>query len=531
MGRDPFMKRRFTVEELFAGQGVLLSLGFLILGFFFHAYITKTNAIAAAKQAKSILAEAQKEADVLRREAKVQAKDAILRARDNSSRELTAQRKDILDLEKRVVEREKNLTLKLEMLSTKEVQLTGRMTEIGELKEQIKEKRADLKQQIQEETRRVEDAGLLSKEEARKVIMKRMEEELQAEANGMVRHIQKAAKEDAKKKAREIVATAIQRYAAETVCDITTSQVSLASDDIKGRIIGKEGRNIKSFEAETGVNVLIDETPEVVVLSCYDPIRREVARVSLERLIEDGRIHPVRIEETVAKVKLEIDDTIRNAGEEALFGLGITGVAPELMHTLGKLKFRTSYKQNVLDHSIETAHIMAMMASEMGLDPQIAKRIGIFHDVGKAIDHEAEGGHAVIGANLMRKYGEDRIVYNAVGSHHEDIERESVYAVLCDAADALTAARPGARAETTDLYIQRLEKIEQISNQYAGVKSSYAVQAGREIRIMVEPEKFNDHGTSLLAKNIAKQIGKEVKIPGIVRVTVIRETRCVEYAK
>ncbi len=519
------------MEEFFAGQGVLLSLGFLVLGFFFNAYLTKTNAIAASKQAKAILAESKKEADVIRREAKVQAKDAVLRARENSERDFTAQRKDILDLEKRVMEREKNLTSKLEMLNTKDLQLTGRMTEISEHKETLIDQQRELDTQIQKELMRIEDAAALSKDEARKIIMKRMEEELQVEANGLVRHIQKEAKETAKNKAREIVATAIQRYAAETVCDITTSQVSLESDDIKGRIIGKEGRNIKSFEAETGVNVLIDETPEVVVLSCYDPIRREIARVSLLRLIEDGRIHPARIEETVAKVKQEIDDTIRSAGEEALFKLGITGVAPELVHTLGKLKFRTSYKQNVLDHSIETAYIMAMMATEMGLDAKIAKRIGIFHDLGKAVDHEVEGGHAVIGANLMRKYGEDRIVYNAVGSHHDDMERESVYAVLCDAADALTAARPGARMETTDLYIQRLEKIEQIANQYAGVKNSYAVQAGREVRIMVEPEKFNDHGTSLLAKNIAKQIGNEVKIPGVVRVTVIRETRCVEYAK
>ncbi len=519
------------MEELFAGQGVLLGLGFLVLGFFFHAYITKTNAIAASKQAKVILAEVQKEADVIRREAKVQAKDAILRARENSERDLTSQRKDILDLEKRIVEREKNLTSKLDMLSTKEMQLTGRMTEISEHKETLVEKQRELEKLIQEEILRIEDAAALSKEEARKVIMKRMEEELQIEANGLVRHMQKEAKETAKKQAREIVATAIQRYAADTVCDITTSQVSLETDDIKGRIIGKEGRNIKSFEAETGVNVLIDETPEVVVLSSYDPIRREIARVALERLIEDGRIHPARIEETVEKVKHEIDDTIRHAGEEALFGLGITGVAPELVHVLGKLKFRTSYNQNVLDHSVEAAHLMAMMAAEMGLDPKIAKRCGIFHDIGKALDHEMEGGHAEIGAKILRKHGEEAIIYEAVGSQHEGMDVQSIYGVLCDAADALTAARPGARMETTDIYIERLEKIEKIANQYAGVKSSYAVQAGREIRVMVEPDKFNDHGTSLLAKNIAKQIGKEVKIPGVVRVTVIRETRCVEYAK
>lgn len=519
------------METLYAGRDLLLSIGFLVLGFFFNAYLTKSNAIAASKQAKAILNEAKKESDVIRREAKVQAKDAVLRARENAEKDTTTQRKEILDLEKRVVEREKNLTSKLDMLNTKELQLSGRMAEIADEKTALLQKKQELQNLVAEEMRRVETAATLSKEEARKTIMKRMEEDLQAEANGLVRNIQKAAREDAKRKAREIIATAIQRFAAETVSDLTTSSVPLASDDIKGRIIGREGRNIKSFESETGVNVLIDETPEVVVLSCYDPIRREVARVALERLIEDGRIHPARIEETVAKVRQEIDETTRRAGEEALFKLGLTGVAPELVHVLGKLKFRTSYKQNVLDHSIETAHLMALMAGELGLDPKIAKRVGIFHDIGKALDHEVEGGHAVIGANLLRKHGEDRLVYNAVGSHHEDMERESIYAVLCDAADAITAARPGARSETTDLYLQRLEQIEKIAGQYAGVKSCYAVQAGREVRIMVEPEKFNDHGTSLLAKNIAKQLSNEVKIPGTVRVTVIRETRCVEYAK
>ncbi len=361
--------------------------------------------------------------------------------------------------------------------------------------------------------------------------MNRMEDELKAESGGLIRNIQKEAKLDAEKQAREILSIAIQRYAADTVCDLTTSSVSLESDEVKGRIIGREGRNIKSFEAVTGVNILIDETPEVVVLSCFDPIRREVARIALGQLIEDGRIHPARIEETVEKVREELDNNIRHAGEEALFGLGITGVAPELVQILGKLKFRTSYKQNVLDHSIEAAHLIAIMAAELGLDTKIAKRCGIFHDIGKALSHEVEGGHAEIGANLLRKYGEERIIYNAVGSQHEGVERESVYGLLCDAADAMTAARPGARMETTDLYIQRLKKIEEICNQYAGVKSSYAVQAGREVRIMVSPEKFNDHGSLLLARNIAKQIGKEVKIPGVVRVTVIRETRCVEYAK
>jgi len=519
------------MEEIFAGYNLVIGIGFVVLGFFFHAYITKTNAIAASKQSKAILDKAQKESDIIRREAKVQAKDAVLRARENSEKEISSQRKDILDLEKRVVDREKTLSSKLDMLSTKELQLTGRLTEVHDQKDVLKDKERALEKLTQEETRRVEETANLSKDEAQKIIMARMKDELQIESSGLIRHAQRDTKADAEKKAREIIAIAIQRYAANTVSDITTSNVPLESDDIKGRIIGKEGRNIKSFEAVTGVNVLIDETPELVVLSSFDPIRREVARVALIELIEDGRIHPIRIEETVEKVRADLDKTIRHAGEEALFGLGITGVAPELVHVLGKLKFRTSYRQNVLDHSIEAAHLIAIMAAELGLDIKIAKRCGIFHDIGKAVDHEVEGGHAGIGENLLRKHGEDPLVYKAIGAQHEDMDRSNVYAVLCDAADAMTAARPGARMEITDLYIERLEKIEKICNQYAGVKSSYAVQAGREVRIMVEPETFTDHASQLLARNIAKQIGKEVKVPGVVRVTVIRETRCIEYAK
>jgi ribonuclease Y len=521
----------FFVQEMFVGQGMILSLGFFLLGFFFHAYLTKTNALAAKKQSRAILSDAEKEADIIRREANIQAKDAVQRTREKAEKDLIHQRRDILDLERRIVEREKNLSGKLHMLGKKEEALDKDRAELKNLKQLLSKKEAQLQTLIDEEAEKIEQAAQLSREEARKTIMGRMEKELRAEAGGLVRHIQKQAKEEAQKKAREIISTAIQRYAAETVCDITTSTVSLSSDDVKGRIIGREGRNIKSFEQVTGVNLLIDETPEIVVLSCFDPIRREVARVALERLIEDGRIHPARIEETVEQVRKEIDDSIRKAGEEALYKLGITGVAPELMHTLGKLKFRTSFKQNVLEHSMETAYLLSKMAAEMGLDEQIARRVGIFHDLGKALDQKAEGSHAIAGAHLLRKHGEDPLVYNAVGAHHGEMERESVYAVLCEAADAITAARPGARMENTDLYLQRLEKIEKICNQHEGVKSSYAVQAGREVRIMVEPGKLNDQASHLLAKNIAQQIGKEVKVPGVVRVTVIRETRCVEYAK
>ncbi|MCF7848937.1 MAG: ribonuclease Y [Kiritimatiellales bacterium] len=519
------------MEEMFAGQGFMLGIGFVVLGFFFHAYITKTNAIAASKRGKVLLAEAEKEADVIRREAKVQAMDAALRAREKIEKENTGQRKDILDLEKRVVEREKDLSRKIDMLNSKEQKLEQHLSKVDVRETELKETQATLLNAISEENKKLESLAQFSQEEARETIMKRMGEEVRAEAGGLIRHIQRNAKEDAHRKAAEIITNAIQRYAADQVNDVTTSTVTLASDDMKGRIIGREGRNIKSFESETGVNVLIDETPEVVVLSSFDPIRREVARVALERLMEDGRIHPVRIEEVVTKVREEIDDSIRSAGEEALFALGVSGVAPELVHLLGRLKFRTSFKQNVLDHSVETAHLMSMMAAELGLDTSIAKRIGIFHDIGKAVDHEVEGRHAIIGGNLMRKHGEDRLIYNAVASHHEETERDSIYAVLCDAADAITAARPGARSETTDLYLKRLEKLEKIATNYTGVTNAYAVQAGRELRVMVEQKQLDDNDALILARNIARQIENEVKYPGQITVTVIRETRCVEYAK
>jgi len=519
------------VDEVFLGSTMLINLGFLVLGFLFHAYLTKTNALAASKQGKAIIQKAKDEAEIIRREAKVQSKDAILRAREKSGEELALQRKDILDLEKRVVQREKTLSSKLEMLNQKEELLSKQAIELEEYKEELAKERRHLRELIQEELAQIEKVANLSREDAQRRIMSRMEKELEAEKTGLLRHFKKDIKQESEKIARNIISIAVQRYAADTVSNISTSTVSLASDDIKGRIIGKDGRNIKSFEAETGVTVLIDETPEVVVLSSFDPIRREVAHIALRELIEDGRIHPARIEETVARVRKELDQSIRKAGEKALFDLGISGVAPELIQVLGKLKFRTSYNQNVLEHSIEAAHLMALMAAELGLDVKLAKRIGLFHDIGKALDHEVEGGHAEIGANLLRKYGEDSVVYMAVGAQHEDMDRSNVYAVLCDAADAMTAARPGARMETTEIYIQRLAKIEEICNSYAGVKSSYAVQAGREVRVMVEPEKFNDHGLQLLARDVAKRIENEARVPGVVRVTVIRETRCVEYTR
>ncbi len=361
--------------------------------------------------------------------------------------------------------------------------------------------------------------------------MKQLEEEVRGEAGTLIRHIQEETKAIAEKKARDILVTAIQRYAADQASEITTSTVHLPGDDMKGRIIGREGRNIRSIEAVTGVDILIDDTPEVVVISSFDPLRREIARISLERLIADGRIHPSRVEEVVAKVKEEVDIAIREAGEAAIYELSITNVDPILIHTLGRLKYRHSYGQNVLEHSIEMAHLMGMMAADLGLDQPVARRIGLFHDLGKALDHKIEGSHALIGADLLRKHNEQAVVINAVAAHHGDVTQETPYAVLACAADAITASRPGARSENTELYLKRLEKIEQIASSFGGVEKSYAIQAGREVRVIISPSKIDDGQAMQMARNIAKQIETNLDYSGQIKVTVIRETRCVEYAK
>jgi ribonuclease Y len=371
----------------------------------------------------------------------------------------------------------------------------------------------------------------MSQDDAKNILMEKMEQEMQSEAGALLRHIQEEARETAEKKAREIITMAIERYAADQANEITTCTVHLPNDEMKGRIIGREGRNIRTIEAATGVDILIDDTPEVVVISGFDPLRREVARIALERLISDGRIQPARIEEVVSKVKEEIEETIRDAGEQAIYELSLQGIDPELMRTVGRLKFRHSFAQNVLQHSIEMAHLMGMMAAELNQDPVIAKRIGLFHDIGKALDHQIEGNHAIIGADLLRKHNEPAVVVNAVAAHHHDVEPESLYAALASAADAITASRPGARSETTEIYLKRLAKLEEIANGFRGVEKSYAIQAGREIRVIIEPSRIDDNEAMQMARNIAKQVESELQYPGQIKVTVIRETRCVEYAK
>lgn len=511
-------------------QDMVVNVGFVVLGFFFHAYLTRTNAVAASNRGEVILSEARKKADAIEHEANVLAREEVLKAREKAEHSLDKKRQSIIELEDRVIGREKEIARKLELLETKNSALSETLEDAEEQKQTLKEKQQELDARIDEETLKIQEAADLSKKEARKQIMERMEEQLEGEISGLIRHQQKTAHERARSQARDIVCSAIQRYAGEHVADVTVTQVKLSADDMKGRIIGKEGRNIKSFEMESGVNLIIDETPGVVLLSSFDPVRREVARVALEHLLDDGRIHPASIEETIQRTRTEVDEIIRQAGENALFNLGISGVAPELVKVLGQLKYRTSYRQNVLDHSVEMASLMAMMAADLDLDVNTAKRVGIFHDLGKALDHEVEGSHAIIGGNLLRKYGEDPLVYNAVASHHDDVEKSSVYAVLACAADAMTAARPGARMDTTDLYLERLDKLEKIAKSFKGVEKSYAIQAGRELRVIVEGKQVDDNQAMILARDIAKRIQNETRYPGQVKVTVIRETRAIEYA-
>jgi ribonuclease Y len=510
---------------------VVINIGFVVLGFFFHAYLTRTNAVAASHRGSVILDEAKKQAEAIRHEADVHAREELLKAREQAEKNMEQKRQSIIALEDRVLAREKDIARKLELLEGKDRTLTEKIDSAEQLNEDLKTRQKELKDRIDEESRRIQEVSNLSKEDARKLIMDRMEKELEGEISGLIRQQQKRIYEQARAEARDVICTAIERYAGEHVGNVTVTQVALPSEDMKGRLIGKEGRNFKSFEMESGVNLIIDETPGMVQLSSFDPVRREVARVALEKLLADGRIHPASIEETVKKTRTEVDEIIRQAGEDALYKLGISGVAPELVKILGRLKYRTSYKQNVLDHSMEMASLMAMMAADLDLDVNLAKRVGLFHDLGKAVDHEVEGSHAVIGANLLRKYGEVPLVYNAVAAHHDDIEKSSVYAVLASAADAMTAARPGARMDTTDLYFQRLDKLEKIAMSFKGVEKCYAIQAGRELRVMVEGSQVDDARALILAREIATRIQNEVKYPGQVKVTVIRETRAIEYAK
>ena len=478
-----------------------------------------------------IIENAQKEAENIRKEATLEAKDIVYQAKTDAEKELRERRLDVNQLEKRIRQKEETLDRKFDQIEKREHELNKRDKELGSKERTTQEKEAKFSQLVKDQTEVLEKISGISTDEAKQEILRRTEEDSRLEIAKLVKKIEDEAKESAEKKAKEIMGFAIQRYASDYVADATVSAVSLPGDEMKGRIIGREGRNIRALEAATGVDLIVDDTPEMVTLSGFDPVRREIAKLSLERLIADGRIHPTRIEEVVEKVRKEIDANIREEGEKAVFDLGLSGIHPELIKTLGRLKYRTSYGQNMLQHSREVAYLAGMMAGELGVDTKLAKRSGLLHDLGKAIDHETEGSHQEIGSNLAKKFGENYKVVNAIYSHHGDADPLTVEAALVAAADALSAARPGVRRESIEHYLKRLEELEKLALSFKGVEKCYAIQAGREIRIIVKPEEVNDELSAMIARDLSKKIEAEMSYPGQIKVTVIRESRHVEYAK
>ena len=494
------------------------------IGYLVRKSLAEAKIASAEVQAKRLLDEAEKAAEAKKRESLLEAKEEVLKLRNEVERENKERRSELQRMERRLMQKEEALDRKTDAIEKKEDLLNKKEAEADKIKN-------DLNQLYSKQVAELERVSGMTSEEARQILLADIEKEIQYEAAKMIKDIEDKAKEEGEKRAREVISLAIQRCAADHVAETTVAVIPLPSDEMKGRIIGREGRNIRAFETLTGIDLIIDDTPEAVILSGFDPIRREVARISLEKLIVDGRIHPARIEEMVEKAKKEVDVQIREAGEQATFETGVHGLHPELAHLLGRLKYRTSYGQNVLKHSIEVSHLAGLMAAELGADVQLAKRAGLLHDIGKAVDHEVEGPHVTIGVDLAKKYRENADVTHAIAAHHGDEEPKTIVAVLVQAADAISAARPGARRETLENYIRRLQKLEEIAGTFEGVEKSYAIQAGREIRIMVKPERVDDLAAIRLVREIAKRIEGELDYPGQIKVTVIRETRVVDYAK
>lgn len=517
-----FMSIPFAIIALIIGIGI---------GFFIKKKSDEKNITGANANAEAIVDDAIKQAQILKREALFEAKEENLKYRNEVEQELKERRNEANRLENRLAQKEDNLDTKSNNLDKRELNLESKETEYQKRIEKLEAKEASIQEIIDAQKLELEKVSLLSRQDAQKIIMDEMEQELSHETAIMIREADQKAKDEADRNAKNIILQAIQRSASDIVTENTVTVVHLPNDDMKGRIIGREGRNIRTLESLTGIDLIIDDTPEAVVISGFDPIRRQIAKLALEKLIQDGRIHPARIEEMVERARKEIDDKIREIGEEATFDVGIHSLHPDLIKILGRLSYRTSYGQNVLKHSIEVAKLAGVMAGELGVDINLAKRAGLLHDIGKALDHEIEGSHVEIGAEIANKYNEPDVVVNSIASHHGDTLATSTIAVLVAAADALSAARPGARSESLENYIRRLEKLEEISNSFKGVSQSYAIQAGREIRVMVKPNEVNDAQSARIARDIKKRIEEEMNYPGNIKVTVIRETRSIEYAK
>ena len=513
------------METIIIVAAVLISLVIgILVGVVIRKKIAESKINGAEEEAKKLVELAKIEADNLKKEEIFKAKEEIMNARNELDKEIKERRGEIQKQESRIIQKEENLERRSDNFEKKEKDL--------EREEQnLNERKQDVENLYTEQMKVLQDIAKLTQEEAKDQLLKSVEQDITSEKAALIRDLTQKAKDEALKNGREIVAYAIQKCAADHSAETTVSIVPLPSDDVKGRIIGREGRNIRALETLTGIDLIIDDTPEAVILSGFDPIRREVARIALEKLIDDGRIHPAKIEEMVEKAKQELAETIRSEGERAALESGVIGLNPELIKLLGKLKYRTSYGQNVLNHSIEVSNLARIMAEELGLDAKLARRAGLLHDIGKALDHDMEGTHVEIGVEILKKFKENPLVINAVEAHHGDVEPQTLEAVLVQAADAISASRPGARRETLEAYIKRLENLESIADSFDGVEKSFAIQAGREVRIIVKPEKITDDQMTLLARDVSKRIEEEMDYPGQIKVNIIRETRVVDYAK
>ncbi len=527
-GSAVIKENRMIENILIAGTASLVA-GFL-LAYWIRNDVFKKKIKNAKQEAERIVEDARLRAENLIKEAKLEAKDRLLKMKSDFDADTAQSRSELKKQEQRLISKEENLDQKYDQMERREQDVSKKECQLQKREEDTGKKESECNSLVAEQKRQLEAVSGLTSEQAKDMLVRSIEDEAKHDAAKLIKKITNEAEEEAAKKAKKIIATAIQRYAGDFVSERTVSVVELPDDEMKGRIIGREGRNIRALEAATGIDLIIDDTPEAVVLSGFNPVRREVARISIQRLISDGRIHPARIEEIVQKVEAEVDATIKEAGEQAAFDVDVHGINPELIKILGSLKFRTSYVQNVFQHSVEVGFLCGIMAAELGLDAKIARRMGLLHDIGKAIDHEVEGPHSLIGSNVAQKYGESAEVVHAIAAHHEDVAPESVYDLLVQAADALSGARPGARKELLENYIKRLEDLEKIAGQFKGVANAFAIQAGRELRVMVEGESMSDEDSVVLSRDIVKQVEENLTFPGQIKVTVIREIRAVEYA-